>query len=156
MNFEMGENIMEDGNPTINRLEDQINWYDQKSQFNQSRYKIYKVAVILVAAIIPFAAGMGASSSLIPYITGGLGVVIILLEGLQSLNQYQTNWTNYRSICEGLKHEKYLWLAKAGSYSSASEPDKLLAERIESLISQEHAKWVMSQESAAKANEKKE
>jgi hypothetical protein len=99
---------------------------------------------------------MGASSSLIPYITGGLGVVIILLEGLQSLNQYQTNWTNYRSICEGLKHEKYLWLAKAGSYSSASEPDKLLAERIESLTHPEHAKWVMSQESAAKANEKQE
>ncbi len=145
---------MENGNPTITRLEDQINWYDQKSLFNKSRYKIFKVTEIIVAAFIPFAAGVWAQFSLIPYIIGGLGVIIILLEGLQSLNQYQANYTNYRSICEGLKHEKYLWLAKAGSYSSSSEPDKLLAERVESLISQEHAKWVLAQESAAKANEK--
>jgi hypothetical protein len=39
-------------------------------------------------------------------------------------------------------------LAKAGIYADAIDPDRLLAERIESLISTEHAKWVSAQEKA--------
>ena len=68
----------------------------------------------------------------------------------QQLNQYQQNWITYRSTCEALKHEKYLYMAKAGPYAAASDSHALLAERIESLISQEHAKWVSAQESAGK------
>jgi hypothetical protein len=33
-------------------------------------------------------------------VTGGLGVVITVLEGMLHLNQYQQNWINYRSTCE--------------------------------------------------------
>jgi hypothetical protein len=87
-------------------------------------------------------------SILIPYpviITGSLGALIVVLEALQGLYQFQSNWISYRSSCEGLRHEKYLWLAKAGHYADAKDPDRLLAERIESLISMEHAKWVSTQ-----------
>lgn len=45
-----------------------------------------------------------------------------------------------------MKHEKYLWTAKAGPYSVDS--DRLLAERIEALISREHSLWVSTQEQA--------
>jgi hypothetical protein len=46
-------------------------------------------------------------------VTAGLGVLITVLEGLLHLNQYQQNWINYRSTCEALKHEKYIYLGKA-------------------------------------------
>ena len=135
-------------NPTVERLEEQIDWYDRKSMVNQRWFKLLKVAQIVGAAIIPFAAGfkvavLGIDTA---FITGGLGVLIVILEGLQSLNQYQHNWTMYRSTCEELKHEKYLWLAKAGPYLDAKKPEALLAERVEALISREHAKWVSSRE----------
>jgi len=68
---------------------------------NQRRFKWTKVAEIVAAAIIPFAAGFAASA----FLTGGLGVFIVVLEGLQSLNQSQHNWITYRSTCEELKHE---------------------------------------------------
>jgi hypothetical protein len=61
---------------------------------------------------------------------------------------YQANWINYHSTCEALKHEKFLFLANAGPYTAAADPRVLLAERVESLISQEHAKWAAGQEFA--------
>lgn len=136
---------MNQKNPTNERLEDQISWYDDKSRFNKKWFQWLKIAEIFVAACIPFLAGFNAYA----IFTGGAGVLIVIFEGLQHLFQFQNNWTSYRSTCENLKHEKYLWLAKAGPYVDDENADKILADRIESLISQEHAKWIAGQEKAA-------
>jgi hypothetical protein len=132
--------------PTIERLEEQIGWYDRRSTRNQRLFKWLKCSEIVVAAIIPFSAGAGAPA----IVTGGLGVLIIVFEGLQQLNQYDHNWISYRSTCEELKHEKFLYLGKAGPYATATDPHALLAERVETLVSREHAKWVTLQQQAAK------
>jgi len=133
--------------PTLARLEDQIAWYDARSIYNQRAFKLLKFLVIATAAVIPFSAGF----ELNPWVTGALAIVVIIAEGVQQLNQYHSNWLTYRSTCESLKHEKYLYLAKAGPYASAADPHALLAERVEELVSREHAKWLSAQEAAAKA-----
>jgi len=69
---------------------------------------------------------------------------------LQQLNQYHTNWMSYRATCEALKHEKFLYAALAGPYAGSANALALLAERVESLVSQEHAKWYSTQEQALK------
>ena len=74
------------------------------------------------------------------------GVLVTIFEGLLQLNQYHENWIRYRSTCESLKHEKYIYLAGAGPYAAAEKPRALLAERVESLVSQEHAKWATVQQ----------
>jgi hypothetical protein len=132
---------------TLERLDEQIGWYDRKSRRNQLFYKCFKSSGIVAAASIPIVALSGAP----PVAAGVLGGFIAVLEALQSLNQYQSNWIGYRSTCEALKHEKYLYLAKAGDYSAASNPQGLLAERTESLVSHEHAKWVSGRQEAEKA-----
>ena len=78
------------------------------------------------------------------------GAAIVMVEGFLQLNQYQQNWSAYRSTAESLKHEKYLFLGEAGPYDGAERPRTLLADRIEGLISQEHAKWVSAREESAK------
>jgi hypothetical protein len=133
-----------DPDPIMDRLEDQIRWYDSKSLRCQHIYKRVKVVEIFAAAIIPFVSTMNFPH--VAYVTGGLGVLITVLEGILHLNQYQQNWTTYRSTCEGLKHEKFVYLGKAAPYSSVPDPHALLAERIESLVSQEHAKWASTQQ----------
>jgi hypothetical protein len=136
----------------MQRLDDQISWYDKRSNRNQRLFKLLKVIVIGAAALIPFLAGL----IIVPHwIIGTLGMVVAVTEGIQQLNQYHANWISYRSTCEALKHEKYLYLAKAGPYSVAQDPRSLLAERIESLVSQEHAKWASGQETAAKTQEQR-
>ena len=69
--------------------------------------------------------------------------MIVVLESIQHLYQYQQNWITYRSTTEALRHERYLYLAKAGPYAEGDQ-HRQLAERIEGLISQEHAKWTAS------------
>lgn len=126
--------------PVFQRLMDQQAWYSQKSRSARTTFKRIKVAEIIAAAIIPFLSGHTWPGS--TYVIGGLGVLITILEGLLHLNQYQENWTNYRNTAESLKHEKFLYLAKAGSYAAATDPRAMLAERVEALISQENSQWV--------------
>ena len=133
-----------ESDPIIERLEDQLDWYDRKSLANQRAYKRIKVVEILAAATIPLLAAVGRPQ--ISMVTGGLGVLITVLEGMLHLNQYQQNWINYRSTCEALKHEKYTYLGKAAPYRNVPDPHALLTERIESLVSQEHAKWASTQQ----------
>ena len=132
---------------TLDHLQDQIEWYDRKSLFNQRRFKIVKIVGIVSAALIPALSSRGPV-----WITSALGVLIVVLEGIQQLNKYHENWIAYRSTCEQLKHEKFLYLATAGIYGAATDEHALLAERIESLVSQEHAKWASSQEQNKKGS----
>ena len=134
--------------PIIERLEDQISWYDRKSQSAQRIYKRIKIVEILAAALIPLLAALSFRNDKL--VTAGLGVLITILEGLLHLNQYQQLWSTYRSTCEALKHEKYVYLAGAGPYTGAADAHALLAERIESLVSQEHAQWSSMQQPTGK------
>jgi hypothetical protein len=138
--------------PIYARLEEQIDWYDRKSRAAQRTFKRIKVAEILAAAIIPFLAGITLPHDKL--IIAGLGVMITILEGFLHLNQYQQLWGTYRSTCEALKHEKYVYLAKAGPYAAAADAHAMLAERVESLVSQEHAQWNSFQQQAGKSDAK--
>ena len=131
---------------TLNRLEDQIGWYDKKSSWNQQWYKRSRIIVIVAAALIPISVNFLYGK----LVSAALGVLIVVVEGIQQLNQFHQNWITYRSTCEALKHEKYLWIGKAGHYADTDTPDALLAERIESIIAQEHSKWVNVREQAGK------
>ena len=129
---------------TMERLDDQIEWYDSKSRSNQRLFKVVKALQLAAAAGIPVVAALDGE---IPnWVFAALGGLVLILEGVQQLYQYQQNWINYRSTCEALKHEKYLFLANAGPYRPTDNPIPLLADRIEGLISQEHAKWVSAAE----------
>jgi uncharacterized protein DUF4231 len=133
----------EEEDPTWDRLEDQIGWYSRKSGENQRLYKWLKLLEIAVAASLPVVAAVHSPV----WVTGGLAAVIVLLEGAQHLYQYQEHWITYRSTAEALKHERYLYLAHAGPYAGDERHDQL-AERLEGLISQEHAKWTASHRSS--------
>jgi Protein of unknown function (DUF4231) len=133
-----------DNDPVMERLEDQIGWYDHGSRTSQRIFKLVKTVEILAAATIPFLASIDRREA--RWATAALGVMITILEGLLHLNQYQQNWIAYRSTCESLKHEKYIFLAQASPYANSPNARALLAERVESLVSQEHAKWVAAQQ----------
>jgi len=137
--------------PAMARLEDQIDWYDRKSRRAQRWFKALKVVQLVTAGLIPLITVFSLPAP--DKLSAVLGLTILVVEGLQQLNQYQANWISYRSTCEALKHEKYLFLAQAGPYANSPQAATLLANRIEGLISQEHAKWVSAQESLEKAKD---
>ena len=138
---------MAESDIVLERLEDQLNWYDKKASQNERMFKILRVGTIVISISIPLCAAFVKYTLL----TGTLGALIALFEGLQQLNQYHQNWLTYRSTAEALKHEKYLFLSVAGPYASASSPRTFLAERVESLVSQEHSKWASAREQVTKS-----
>ncbi len=131
-----------DRHPGWTRLTDQISWYDRKSQFCQSRYKWLKVAQLLLAISIPILSFLTYDFS--KWATGIAGGLIALIEGIQQLNQYSTNWLTYRSTAENLKHEQFLFLSSAGQYRAIDLDSRLclLSERVEAIVSTEHARWI--------------
>jgi hypothetical protein len=128
-----------DVDPTMERVEQQIEWYDRRSQHAQRLFKSLKAVQIVAAASIPVLTSVGAPV----WIAGANGALIVILEGIQQMNQYQQLWVGYRATAEALKHEKYLALAGARPYAGldALKRRALFAERAESLISQEDSKW---------------
>lgn len=131
------------------RLENQISWYDQKSGTAQRWYKNSKITVIISSALIPLIAVSDFQYA--NYVVAFLGATIAVLEGASHLNQWHHNWITYRSTCEALRHEKYTYIERANPYDldDAVSARKLLVERVESLISTEHSKWIAAQEEAA-------
>jgi hypothetical protein len=133
--------------PIMARLEDQISYYEAKSGKCQRYYKRIKLFEIIAAALIPFLAALHVSDSSgyvhfgIGIVTAVLGVMITILEGVLQVNQYQQLWITSRATGEAMKHEKFMYLAKAGAYATVADPHALLAERIEAIGSQENTKW---------------
>lgn len=77
-------------------------------------------------AVLSVVTGLGSPVWLI----GGLAAAIVVFEGAQHLYQLQEDWIGYRSTAEALKHERYLYLARAGPYVG-EDRRRVLAERIE-------------------------
>jgi hypothetical protein len=130
--------------PTWERLEDAIRWYDSRATENQRLYRWLKLLELAVAAALPVVAGVGSPV----WVTGGLAAVVVVMEGAQHLFQFQELWITYRSTAESLKHERYLYLAEAGPYRGDDRRSQL-ASRTEALLSQEHAKWIIAAQQGA-------
>jgi uncharacterized protein DUF4231 len=137
------------------RVDDQINWYNRKSLSNKKIYKILRIVEIAIAASIPFISGYinyykkmienlypetPYLDNLIPIFIGFLGLTLAVIASILSLYKFHENWIEYRTTCETLKHEKYLFLTKTEPYN-ISNPFPLFVKRIENLISKEHSKW---------------
>ena len=123
------------------RLDDQLNWYSDKSQWNQRWYKRLKKIEIACAALIPFCSGLGNEFGLIITIpTGVLGVSVAICMAVMSTHKYHENWIQYRITAEQLKHEKFLYLTQASPYNSINRFETLVL-RVENLISGENSNW---------------
>jgi len=124
------------------RVDDQINWYDKKSQGAQRKFKSLRSFEIIAAASIPIIAGFGKDYENIPVelIVGVLGALIAIVAAIVSLNRYQENWIEYRTTCETMKHEKYLFLTKVAPYDN-EKAFALFVQKIEKLVSKENSQW---------------
>jgi hypothetical protein len=126
------------------RINDQINWLDKKSGFNQKWYKRLRKITLLCSILIPFASGiLPGEAFYTKVIVGLLGISIAFCEGLSSINKYQENWLEYRTTAETLKRELILYQTRSGSYDALNteESFKLLVNNTEGVLSNEHKQW---------------
>ena len=123
------------------RVDDQINWYDKKSSWNQQMFKRLQILQIVAAASIPFLTGfITPDATEMKHVVAGIGALIAVIGGIISLYKFQENWIQYRTVSESLKHQKYLFLTKTHPYNT-NDATHVLVETVENLISQENSKW---------------
>jgi hypothetical protein len=132
---------MPDDTLILRRVDRQIHWYDRHATTSRIWYCGIKVTQIVLAAAVPVAAGL----DLPKLITGSLGGLIVVLEGIQQLYRFHDNWVRYRWTSAAMDREKSLWTARAADYADTDRPDALLALRIEDLSSREATQWVALQ-----------
>jgi hypothetical protein len=125
------------------RVDDQIAWYDRKSAWSQRGFKRLRILEIVAASSIPILSGFSDKRVEIQVTIAILGGLIAVIAGLMGLYQFQENWTQYRSTCEGLRHEKILYETKSEPYDG-EHAFSLFVQRIESLISSETTRWTQS------------
>jgi len=123
------------------RVDGQIDWYNRKSEANQRWFRVLRIVEIVAAASIPLLAGYADTLAPIKLVVGSLGLLVAVIAGVLGLYQFQELWTGYRTTCEALKQEKYLFITKTEPYDEL-EPFPLFVQRIENLISKEHSNWI--------------
>lgn len=131
--------------PVLQTLNDQVDWYDRNAQSAQGKYRVIKVAELTLATAVPPLAALGADAAIVTVVSS----VVVLLVGLQHLFQFHANWISYRSTCEALRQEQFLFTAMAGPYATAADPRLLLAERFQGLVANESASWASVHRPAA-------
>ena len=136
------------------RVDDQISWYSRKSIVLKKRHERISIwSIILGACVTLFPTIVLYVSSmreLIFIISGIFGAVIVIIQAVDKLQKCKELHIQYRHTCERLKHEKHMFLYKAGDYFDG-DPRKLeglFIERCESIMSTEVGNW-------ATLNEKK-
>ena len=139
------------------RVDDQIDWYDRKSLSNHRWYKRLRTTQLIAAALIPFLTGYLAPEMPATKVVVGLfGAGIAVITATLDLYKFQEHWIQYRTVCESLKKEKYLFLTNSGPYGTEPTTDfQTLVQRVEALISKENSSWAQhvrgSQESEKKS-----
>jgi hypothetical protein len=130
------------------RLEQQIRWHSEKARHNKLRFREFQIITLVASAIIPIinVASIAYSNTgdyLTRIISSIVGGVIVVVTGLTQLEKYQENWILYRTNSELLKKEKYFFENNVGEYSNPDEQErnKLLVERVESIVSAETSKY---------------
>lgn len=109
-----------------------------KKNYNLNKY-IQIIAGALIPAITPFSLVFNTLTFTIA--TSILGLLIVISQSISSIKKFHENYIQYRTTCEVLKHEKYLYLYNVEPYDNEKEPIKLLVSRVESIISNENINW---------------
>ncbi|TDI86430.1 MAG: DUF4231 domain-containing protein [Caldithrix sp.] len=141
------------------RLTAQQAWYEKKASANKRVFMNNQTTVIILGALIPLIVVFEPVFKMDGW-TGPLSAVIaafiVILTGLDKLNQPQANWFNYRANEEMLKKEEWMYKFKAGPYRGVepTEIDKVLVERVESVISSDIARFAQAEYKKDKSKDK--
>jgi hypothetical protein len=129
------------------RYEDQVNWYDSKSILYKRLNYIFQVSTIVIGPIVPILALLDFK-----WETVLLSAMMAILIEILNFGKFEEKWHSYRTTCETLKKEKHYYQQKVNEYRDATDPEGLFVERVESLISREHTKWVTIEKGKKKEN----
>ena len=122
------------------RVGKQIDYYTAKSRSSKKYYTNLRITTIVLAASLPLIVSYADKSEYVKFAIALVGVVIAIIEGIQSLKKYHESWIENRYTGEALKRERIFFQTKAGPYKDGASLDKLV-DRFEALADEENKRW---------------
>jgi len=125
------------------RYQNQLDWYDEKAIRNQMLSRCVKLGLIATSALTPvmlvshfmehvwWLAALALASA----------VATLLITGFMGAFQFEEHWLRYRSTCENLRSEFYVYQSGTDLYRDAHDKDALFVERVEEILSHERRSW---------------
>ncbi len=141
-------NKMDPANYLEERVEDQLRYYEKSANKAKRVYTRIQIAIIVLGLLVPVVVNIptdwnnGVELDLaIRIAVTIMSLALAILNGVSNFRKYGDLWLSYRMTEELLKHEKFLFLARAGKYSEAETAYSEFAQTIESILSAEHNKF---------------
>jgi len=122
-------------------------WYERAATRTRLSYQVIKVAMLVIGAAVTVLAATGASSAL----TAALAASVVVLEGIQQLFQFQSNWIAYRGTAEAIRQQAFLYVARVGPYAETQTRRGRLAEFMTEITAMESAGWTSTMRRASSA-----
>ncbi len=115
---------------------EQFTEYNVAARNSRLEYQVAKVAAIAIAAAVTVCAGLGVT----PWVTASLGAVLVVLEGLQQMFQWQANWISYRRSAETMRQHGFAFAAGMPPYDGPNRLQELAA-LMQRVASEENGSW---------------
>ena len=137
------------------RVNDQINWYSKKASGFKKYHNFINIFCLFVTSgtslTIILQLLYDNLSNGILILTSILTIIATVLLAVDKLYKFEELRINYRSTCEKLIQEKYIFLTVSGEYFELTEKDRnnLFVQRCESIMTTEVGNW-------SQLNEKKQ
>ena len=125
------------------RYNGQMRWMNKRSATYKRLYQIMSAVTIALTTSAPILTALGSPKWVILSVTAS----IALVTGLQGLFQFKDLWTAYRGTIEAMKREWSYLQAGIRDYKrmECAEKRSVFVDRIEEILAQENAAWVMGQ-----------
>jgi len=125
------------------RYNKQIDWYRKKASYNKKVYQGLQTLVVIFSVMTPTLIIIG--EGWIRWLAVVSSGIVAIGASLLKTFKYHENWINYRTTRETLGKEIHYYNAKLFGYNEAEDPEALLVERVEAVISRENTLWIYVQ-----------
>ena len=98
------------------RLDDQIDYYEKRSQYNKFRYRITEIIIIVAGALIPLLNSTGSVTDLtknpillsqLLFASSLLGIIVTVITGFSKMEKYFEGWVITRTTVEFLRKKSF-------------------------------------------------
>lgn len=131
----------------VERIIDQIKWYDKKSTEKQSRYKRLTIASVILNAAIPITVLLSDNNIVIKLLVATLSSASGAITAIIAVCGYKDLWVQYRSNCELLKSTLHRFFLCAGEFRHLKDDDNALLDALvvccEEYLTKEFQTWVV-------------
>jgi hypothetical protein len=129
----------------IDRLVDQLAWFEGKSKRNQKLQRWYRITALAGGLLLPILVNETARSSenWVRIVSISVSLIVGMAAGLETFLHPGDKWLQYRQSAEKLRSEWWMYANLAGpvyvEFTSHEAAFRRLVERVESIVSDDVA-----------------